>query len=1058
MTNKLKFKIFRIMKLCAVLILCAINGVWASHSYAQNTPLSLEVYDKEISSLPNITQQTITVTGIVTDTNGETLPGVNISIKGTTTGISSDIDGRYSLNVPGRETVLVFSYIGYNTQETVVGNRQTINVTLIESISALDEVVVIGYGTARKSDVTGAVARADLSALQNSPNVNMVEGLKGAVSGLNITSASSARAGGEPNVTIRGRNSISGSLSPLIVLDGIIYRGNFNDINPSDIESIDILKDASSAAIYGSQAAGGVMLITTKIAKSMSKPVIEYSGNFSLQKIMNTKLHRLNREEYLTQLKHNDIANSRLGPDFLQENPNYDITKNFGIPSSFDGYEKNYDIDWWGLLTEDVPYIQNHNLSLRGRNELTSYYLSFGFMDQKNLIKNDIYKRYNLRVNVDAKIANWISVGTQSFFTSSDLSGDNPAFNAIIRLSALSSPWDSEGNLIPLMDEGSTNPLVIIQYPDEEYRYNLTGNFYTDITLPFVKGLSYRLNYSRNLTINKHFNFNPVSNAHQGSAYKNNNSGYSWTLDHILTYKRDFGKHSVNATAVYGIEKRGYENTNSTANNFTNKTLGYNYFSAAQSDRFVVSTGAWQETSLYMMGRVVYTFNDRYTATATIRRDGFSGFGKDNKFGLFPSAAVAWRVSEENFLKDNVSWIDNLKLRLSYGQNGNRALSRYDTMAKMSTLLTGSGGKGGVGGYLFGDSATPELTQAINTMSNSGLKWETTTSLNIGLDFSVLNGKLSGVYEFYSSNTHNMLYNVNIPTMNGAYTTNIPTNIGKLHNTGHEISITGIPVRTRDFEWTVTVNFWRNRNKVKSILGLDVDGDGREDDIVNSKIFINHPFGVCYDYNIIGMWQIADVANGIVPNGFTWGMYKVEDMDGDGIYSAANDRKILGYTDPSYRFSIQNTLSYKRIELRAVINSVQGGKDYYYGQPLLSLNDPAQLRNYSFFNAFDYWLPENPNAKYRQLGRDMVSAGANVSPYVQRNFIRLQELTLSYNLPASLLKKAGIGRARVYVSGNNMFTITKWDGWDPEANQGVTHAISGYPTMKYYTIGLNFEF
>jgi TonB-linked SusC/RagA family outer membrane protein len=1002
-------------------------------------------------------QQT-SITGVVTDNNGETLPGVNISIQGTTTGVVSDGEGRYRISVPGSETVLSFSFIGYVTQEIAVGDRREINVSLSEEATSIEEVVVIGYGVARKSDLTGAVVRADLSAMQNFPNVNMVQALKGTVAGLTVGTITAA--GQEPSVSIRGRNSISGTTSPLIVLDGIIYRGNLNDINPSDIESVDILKDASSAAIYGSQAANGVMLITTKTVRQMSKPVIEYNGTVSFQKIMNNKLKMLNREEYLQQLADTDIAHSRMGADLSQKNPNWDPTGLFYQTSVGKGYANGTDFDWWDVLTVDVPYIQNHNISLRGKTELATYFLSFGYMDQKNLIKNDTYKRYNMRINLDTKITDWLNAGTQSFFSSNDMSGENPSFSNMLRISALSTPYDDNGEIEKIQELGQTNPLLLFENPNKEVRYNLTGNFYADISIPFIKGLSYRLNYSRNMTIGKYFSFDPYANALQGSAQKNNNSGYSWTLDNIVTYKRIFGKHSVNATAVYGVEKRGYESTNASAKNFSNQTLGYNYLPAAQSDQNVLGSSAWEESSLYIMGRASYTYNDRYIATATIRRDGFSGFGKTNKIGYFPSAALAWRISEENFIKNNVNWVDNLKLRLSYGSNGNRTVSRYSTMAQMSTLLPIRGSNGG---YIYGDGATPELAQGVRTMPNSDLKWETTTSFNFGMDFSTWNGRLSGVYEFYNSKTSNLLYDISIPNMNGAYPNSgynltIPTNIGKLQNVGHEITITGIPVHRGDFEWTVVFNYARNRNKVLSILDIDANGDGKEDDLVDAKIFINKPLGVVYDYEIIGMWQVSDYNQGLTPNGFTYGTYKVRDIDEDKSYSPEKDRKILGYTDPAYSFNVQNILKYKGWELRIVVNSIQGGKDYYYGQPLATMWTTDQMRNYAFLNNFDYWTPENPNAKYRQLGAYTAALGYAFSPYVQRNFIRLQELTLAYNFPVPWLKKMGINRARLYVSGNNLLTITKWDGWDPEANLGVTQYINGYPTMKNYSIGLNFEF
>lgn len=359
-----------------------------------------------------------------------------------------------------------------------------------------------------------------------------------------------------------------------------------------------------------------------------------------------------------------------------------------------------------------------------------------------------------------------------------------------------------------------------------------------------------------------------------------------------------------------------------------------------------------------------------------------------------------------------------------------------------------------VGGLLFSGG----LMQLMKTLPNPDLKWETTKSVNLGLDFSVLGGRLFGNYEFYVSKTSDLLYDVEIPHMNGMVTNSIPTNIGKLRNIGHEFSITGIPIVNKDFQWTITANFSLNKNKVESILGIDANKDGREDDLVASNIFIGEPLDPIYDYNIIGMWQVEDYNKGIIPDGFLYGTYKIEDVNHDNAYTAEDDRKILGYKDPLYRFSIQNNFTYKDFELNIFINSVQGGKNHYLGQPAGKLVIPDHLLSNSFMK-FDYWTPENPDARYRQLGFYTNSLGSGFSPYISRSFVRLQELSLAYNLPKKFLSKIHVNRAKVFISASNLFTITGWDGWDPEAGQGISYDLDGgYPTMKSYTLGLNFEF
>lgn len=1005
--------------------------------------LTYEIRDKKIivrKAVQNTAPaQAGKVKGTIVDATGMPVIGAAVKEKGTSNGVVSDIDGNFALEV-GNNATLEISYIGYKTLE-IKASQKPMNITMVEDAEMLDEVVVVGYGTAKKSDLTGAVVRADLSALQESPNISLGQALRGTIPGLNIGAVTSA--GQDPSMSIRGRTSISGSTSPLIVLDGIIFRGNMVEINMNDVESIDVLKDASATAIYGSQASNGVILITSKSGKNMTKPTIEYSGSYTFQSAANNDMRPEGREGFLRRIADTFLSESRIGDDMLQMNPNWDVTKYLMDGNALDGYNDGTDTDWWDLLTNDHPYIQNHNISVRGKNELSSYFFSVGYTDQQNLIKNDTYKRYSIRLNLDTKITNWLKVGMQSFFTLSDYSGISPDITTCMGLPPLTKPYDENGELIKQPYKTGTNPLQMPDRDNLEKRYNLFANFHVDVDFPFLKGLNYRMNFSPNLIDYRNFNFNEWGSNFTGSANKQNSSTYSYTFDNILTYKNKFGKHDVNATLVFGVEERQYETTNASASHFANFALGYNSLQMGQADLQQASSGAWKEASLYSMLRLSYIYNDKYIFTGTVRRDGFSGFGANHKYGIFPSGAIAWRISEEDFFKEKVDWMENLKLRLSYGQNGNRTVGRYQTLAKM-----GSGNS-----YLFGDGGNAEIGQWISALPNADLRWETTSSFNIGVDFSALKGRLYGTLEYYLSSTHNMLYNVSVPQINGIGS--IATNIGKMGNKGFEMTITGVPVQTKDFSWDLTFNFSRNRNKVKSILGLDNDGDGREDDLIANKIFIGKPYGVCYDYNIIGMWQISDKLAGKIPAGFEYGTYKVEDINQDGNYTAADDRKILGYTDPAYRFSILNSFRYKNWELKFMINSIQGGKDYYYGQPAASLPNPDNIYQNNLFK-FDYWTPENPNARYRQIGKYPTMLGYSFSPYIQRSFVRLQNVTLSYNVPISFLKKFNVNRLKLYVTGDNLLTFTDWDGWDPEVGSGLTQGDR--PVMKSYSVGVNVEF
>lgn len=981
------------------------------------------------------------ITGTVVDRSGEPIIGATVLEKGgdSSNGTITDQDGRFVLDISGDE--LQFSFIGYLTQVLKLKkNESAYHVILEEDSNILDEVVVIGYGTARKKDLAGSVVRADLNTLKESPNISLASALQGTIPGLNVGAVTTA--GSDPAISIRGRNSISGITKPLIVLDGIIYHGSLVDINTNDIEAIDVLKDASAAAIYGSQASNGVILITTKSAKTVGKPILEYNGSFSIQQLSTNKMKPMDRDGYLQFVADRFLEESRTGDDLSQPNPDWDVTNHLMDAYAVNGYLNGTNTNWWDTFTNDLPYIQSHDLSIRGKSELSSYYISLGLTDQKNVIINDTYKKYNIRINLDTRINKYLKIGTQSFFTLSDYSGASPSVTNVIHLCPLVSATDENGDLITYPYLSIYNPLKEIESDDLQKRYNIMANFYVDLDIPYIKGLNYRLNFSQNLVMDKVFKFKRKDESELANGSKSNASQYDWTVDNILTYKRRFGKHDINATFVYGAEKRQYESTGAAGSNFSNTVLGYNYLQAAQNDQQYISSSAWVETSLYSMLRLGYTYNDRYIFTGTVRRDGFSGFGCNNKFAIFPSAAVAWRISEENFM-EKFGWINDLKLRMSYGVSGNRTVSRYQTLAQIKSTNA----------YLFGDGATAEKGITFSTMANNDLKWETTNAFNVGIDFSLLNNRLFGSFEYYNSKTHDLLYAISLPNYNMVWSNT--TNIGKLANWGTELSITGVPVKTKDFSWDVTFNFSLNRNKVVSITGLDSDGDGKEDDLVSSNLFIDEPYGVIYDYKQIGMWQMEDYLAGRIPKGFTYGTYKVEDLDEDGQITAENDRQILGYTNPSYRFSIQNTLRYKNWELKIFINSIQGGDKYYYGRPASSLANPDYIYQYNSFD-FDYWTPENPNARYRQIGAYPAILGSSYSPLVSRSFVRLQDLSLSYTFPSKWMKRIGVNNLKVYFSGKNLFTITDWDGWDPETGTGLVE--TAYPLMRSYTFGINFSF
>lgn len=984
--------------------------------------------------------QGITITGKVTAEEGE-LPGVNVLIKGSSIGTVTDIEGNYSLEVPDANAILVFSSVGYLKQEKPVGNLSVIDITLVADITSLDEIVVVGYGTMKKSDLTGALAKVETEPLRELPNVNVMTSLQGLIPGLNVGAVDNS--GEEPSISIRGQNTLSSSSAdnrPLFVVDGMIYRGSMVDLNTADIESVEVLKDASAAAIYGSQSSNGVVLITTKKGGKIGKPVISYDGFYTLQ-VPSNKLKPFNGAELEDFTNDAYWIDSRIPPDYLEHDPDFSFAPRLKNLDVTDGYLNGLDNDWWGMLTDNGS-INSHNLGIRGRSESIGYFVSLGYLDQKGFVINDDYERINTRVNLDAQINKWLTLGGETFLTNSDYSGVSPSIGQSFHMQPWAPVYDANGDYL-LEPVVGLNPMLQIQQDDSDKRLNLFGKFYADVKLPFLEGFNYRLNYSHNYRTTDQDRFSPWGANYTGSGYKNSYKFYDWILDNIVSYKRTFSEdHKIDLTLVYGVESREYSFTESSAQNFSKMTLGYNKLEAGDPTLNSINSGSEEEKSLYTMARLYYSFKNKYMITGTVRRDGFSGFGTEDKIGVFPSVGLAWVASDESFIGDNLSFLDNLKLRASYGKTGRRGVGRYETLAKMTVSPS----------RVFGDGGSATLGQWISTMANNELGWESTTGINLGLDFGLFESRVYGNIEYYNNDTEDILYDIQLPNLTGFST--VPTNIGKVHNYGLEFSLTGLLVRKGNLTWDATINYARNRNEIKSILGADNDGDGIEDDIVSNQLFIGEPQNVVFDYNIIGMWQLADEEASAIPNGFFPGTYKIEDTNGDEEYTP-DDRQILGYRDPAYRFSISTRLEYKNWGLYVFVNSIQGGKDYYYadGSPYTDGNQyKIDQLSYNNVSGWDYWMPENPDAKYRRLD---TPSQFHPSPYDQRNFVRIQDVSLSYKFNRELLDRWGIGNLKLYVSGKNLLTITNWEGWDPETGVGVR---AGVPVMTGYTFGLNLEF
>ncbi|GAB4000836.1 TonB-dependent receptor [Spirosoma daeguense] len=973
----------------------------------------------------------ITIQGRVTDEKNEAMPGVNVLLKGTNRGTTTDVDGSYRLSLPEETThILVFSLVGYTPQEVTIGNRNTVDIQLVPDDKLLSEVIVVGYGTQKKSDLTGSVVRADIEAFRESPNVNIAQSLQGTVPGLNIGQVSTA--GQNPTISIRGRTTINGNQNVLLVVDGIIYTGNLSDLNPADIESVDVLKDPSSMAIYGAQAANGVILITTKGGKKNAKPIFNYSGSYTTQNPVKS-LTLFDRDGYIAKLADQDWKNAFLAPDYTKPNPAYNIQNYISDPPIREGYANGTNYDWWGNTT-NPGFITAHNLSVTGSSQDWSYFLSGGYTDQKGFILNDKFKRITTRINVENTILSWLKVGAQTFGSFSDYSGISPSLGGISIMSPLVTPTDATGKYIqnPL-GTNVTNPFLVALADDFDKQNSLFGNFYANINVPFVKGLTYRLNYGHNYAWDRHYSSNPYSNGGTGEAYKINSNSYDWTFDNIVNYKKTFKNvHSIDVTLVAGRRSRNYEESNATGTNFNNLQLGYNDLSQATIQR--ITSAAWKESYLYQMGRINYEFNYKYLLTATLRQDGFSGFAENKKTALFPSIGFGWVLSQEDFLK--VSTINLLKLRGSYGTNGN-LVNRYSSLARTNIYPA----------YVFGDGGSTAFGQQITSLANPNLSWETTTGFNFGLDFSLVKNRISGSVDYYRTTTSNLIFNVNIPVVTGF--NQIISNVGNIANRGVEFILNGKAITGKNLNWTVNVNLAANRNRIVSLLGQDNDQNGVEDDLVANGLFIGKSIGAIYDYETGGIIQIGEE----VPKGYFVGTHRIIDQNGDG-FTDANDRVIRGRTEPAYNFGILNEFSYRNFTLRFFINSIQGGRDGYR-----KLNMPTALgvgdniRRNNFWKEFDYWTPSNPDARYRALDQ---GAAIEYNYYGDRSFVRLQDVTLSYALDQALTKKIGMQGVKVFVSGKNLATWTNWQGWDPETGDGLL--VNGRPIMQGISVGLDVRF
>ncbi len=986
--------------------------------------------------------QQITVSGTVTDAStGDPMPGVNIVIKGTVLGALTGLDGKYSIAVSDPNAVLVFSFIGYNTLEQAVSGKTTLNVALISATTELEEVIVTGYGTQKKSDLTGSVVRVTMDEKATLANLNLSQAMSGTTAGVNVSG--SGLAGSDPSLSIRGQTSLSASDAPLVVLDGIIYNGSISNINISDIESVDILKDASAAAVYGSRSANGVMLITTKKGKT-EKPVISFNMYYGYQDMTNNPMRVMNAEEYAIRLtdyyyqqdlytwyktKPTSATGKPVRPDITNREI---VAARLRTQEERDNYAAGNEINWVDEVLRIAP-IQNYNLSMSGKSDKSNYYVSASYTNEEGIQLNDKFSRITLHSNVESNITDWLTVGLNSSYSFRDYSG----LEASLGDARACSPLANNKIGLPNYDMYLTGeaympyPLnnLYVDHKDNRNDLLLVGN--ARITVPWIKGLTYDFNYSNNLYSRKYNRFYPSTvpdgSGNKGQAIKNPSEERNWIYNNILTYLRTFGNHQVNATLLYSQEGRTAESSTLNAQGFDNPVLGYN--NVGLGTTVSVGSSAWKENSISYMARLNYSFMNRYLLTATIRRDGFSGFGPEKKFANFPSVSLGWVISDESFMS-SLPWL-YLKLRTSYGENGNQGIGRYSSFSRMTA-----------DSYVFGP--TTAIAVYPSSLGNASLAWEKTASLNVGIDFGFFDRRISGSLDVYKAKTTDVLVSRALPPTTGY--ASVWTNIGAIDNKGIELELNSINL-TGQLGWETNFVFSLNRDKISKLYGDENDRD------VGNSWFVGEPISAIYDYEMMGgLWTEAELYAGQTYNNWYPGQYKYVDQNGDGVIEPNLDRKVIGYRTPSYRFSINNTLTYKNFTFTFFINSVQGGKKYYKLDNAGVVNVAWRSDDVLRINASavrPYWTPDNGvNNATGVYNSPAVSSGI----YESRSFVRLQDVSLSYRVGPQILNKLNLNALQVFVSSKNPYVWTDWSGWDPETG------TSNSPLMRNITAGFRVTF
>lgn len=963
------------------------------------------------------------ITGKVLDgDSGEGLPGVAVVVKNTSNGTSTDGEGNFALNVAeSGDIVLVVSYVGYLSQSVNVGSRTKLSIGLKTDTKALDEVVVIGYGQVKKSDVTGAIISVKEEDIKKTPAANVMESLQGRLPGVDITRASGS-AGSAVNVTVRGNRSITARNGPLFIVDGVQYN-SIQDINPNDIQSMEVLKDAASTAIYGSRGANGVIIVTTKRGTAGQARVTVNSYYGVTDAVFYPKVN--DAGQYVAQKRE---ANRVSG---LWSTPADDskIFTPIETQAIADGTSTNW-ID--KLLRQGVQ--QEHQIGLSGGSEKTKFYTSFDYFNEQGLFRMDDLKRYSIRFNVDQTLNDKVKVGLQTQLTYFNQNIRRDPTNQANKINPLLSPYEADGSLAIFPNAGNfINPLI------DEQPGNYQNNIRTART--FTTGyVSYQVLPSLNLRSNLGLTLsNARTGIYQGSNTLDRNgsvaqSSYgtefitNWSWENILSYNKTFGDHSLSATGVTSLLTFNTENANAQGRNQLLSYQGF-YALANANQQVGINSGYVDSKLISFTGRIQYNYKSRYLLTLTGRSDGASVLPQGNKWAFFPSAAMAWRIIEEDFMK-GLTPITDLKLRVSYGRAGNYDVPAYSSQSLLTRIP-----------FAFGETSTPAYAFA-NRVGNRDLGWELSNTMNVGLDFGLIRNRLTGTIDVYDTRTHDLLLNRVLPATTG-YSV-ITENAGKTRNRGVEVGLNALVVDKGDFKWNAGATWFKNKEEITE---LTVSGND-----INNRWFIGSPTNVFYDYEKIGIWQTneADAARAY---GQKPGQIKVRDLNNDGAITAAGDRRVLGSVVPKWSGTFTTDISYKGFDLAVQLFARYGQLvNYEYN----GFFDPQGIENSSQQN---YWTPENPSNDYPRPDASLSKSTLQNSLYGTSllyrdgSYAKLRAATLGYNIPATVIKKLKMSSLRVYVQGKNIYTWSRIDNYDPERGGAITT-----PIPRVLTAGLNLGF